>query len=221
MWEIENTARDLWPELFKRKAVMLRAYKSADENGDGLIEEPEFSRLMLYMACYIELYADFEAIDTDGDRRLTEKEFISYYRKLGSKLSDDQLSRAFDQIDGNDGGMILFEEFCNYFAVERMKEMGLQLPKQAPKPKSKPAEKSGRENIASPATGSKDLGSVRSKLASPNLASRSNVVSPSQRRIVKKDAKMVQEMPGNPWKSLNANEVDALFARFDVNNSGK
>jgi Ca2+-binding EF-hand superfamily protein len=114
--EIDKSIREQYPELFKYKAAMMRAYKSADKSGNGFIEEPEFAMILYYLAYYKTLSDEFQKADKDQDKRLTKSEFIHYRRRLGSKESDEQLEREFDEIDTNDGGMILFDEFCEAMA---------------------------------------------------------------------------------------------------------
>lgn len=106
-----------WPGFSGRNAVLLRAYKMADQNKDGFIEQNEFSRFMYFLAIFSDLDLEFQGMDADNDHRIDRDEFVAFYRKIGSRDSDQQLQDKFDEIDSNGRGLILFDEFCEHFAT--------------------------------------------------------------------------------------------------------
>ena len=55
----------------------------------------------------------FDSIDTDDDRRIDIEEFRAGFPLLGLKMNADEV---FAAIDTNNGGIILFIEFCAWFA---------------------------------------------------------------------------------------------------------
>lgn len=91
------------------KPVLLRAYRSADRDGDGFITRSEFPYLYRFLAHYITLWKSFASLDVNGDRRLSRTEFIQAATDIGL---DENIEQAFDEMDANGGGYILFEEFC-------------------------------------------------------------------------------------------------------------
>ena len=56
----------------------------------------------------------FDDIDKDDDRRIDEAEMTAGLKKLGFEVTDQEAKKIFDAIDGNDGGKVLFDEFCKY-----------------------------------------------------------------------------------------------------------
>ena len=56
----------------------------------------------------------FDDIDKDDDRRIDESEMTAGLKKLGFDLTEKEAAKLFDAIDGNDGGKVLFDEFCKY-----------------------------------------------------------------------------------------------------------
>lgn len=51
----------LWP-LFNHKPALMRAYKAADRDGDGLVERREFRRLLHYLVYFNDLWDMFEEV---------------------------------------------------------------------------------------------------------------------------------------------------------------
>ena len=67
------------------------------------------------------LWHKFELIDTDGDRRLTAKEFTSGCRIVGVKLGKVDALAVFESM-AEAGGHILFADFCSYCATAHLGE---------------------------------------------------------------------------------------------------
>merc|ERR1712166_29079 len=105
--------------LLNHKPALMRAYKQTclKEGGDGdaWVEPDEFPQLLLNLFYFNKLFQCFEQVDTDDDRRMDEKEFMQGIDDLGMSLSDDEAKASFDEMDSNDGGIVLFDEFCIWY----------------------------------------------------------------------------------------------------------
>ena len=95
----------------------MQAYKAADVHQDGYIERREFRLLMHYIVIFSNLWSKFSALDSDQDRRIDVSEFIDGCGELGLQLSSTDGKAKFAEIDTNNGGFILFSEFCKWAAV--------------------------------------------------------------------------------------------------------
>jgi len=114
--ELDKGVVELWPHLNHKPAVM-RAYKAADTSGNGWIGKREFKHFLKYLVYFVELWNTFADIDTSDDRRLTKAELVSGGGLIG--LSKGELEHAFDSMDKNKGGYVLFDEFCMYMAKQK------------------------------------------------------------------------------------------------------
>ena len=56
--EIDKAATELWPQ-FNHKPALMRAYRLADSDGDGLVSKREFSGLLRYILYFNELWDKF------------------------------------------------------------------------------------------------------------------------------------------------------------------
>merc|ERR1719203_408074 len=82
---------------------------------DGLVVKKEFKRLLYLIDWCNDVYKAFDAIDTSDDRRVDFEEFIkSTNGVLGLGLDDDELKAAFEEVDADGGGQILFKEFAEW-----------------------------------------------------------------------------------------------------------
>ncbi|KAI9104642.1 hypothetical protein DFS34DRAFT_603928 [Phlyctochytrium arcticum] len=108
--EIDRAVIDVLPQYAKNKPAIMRAYKAADKSRDGFVDKNEFAALIDYLSVYDELYQKFKKMDDDGDRRVSFEEFEKGWAYLG--LAGNDARRAFDAMDKNKGGYILFDEFC-------------------------------------------------------------------------------------------------------------
>lgn len=84
--EIDKGIRDVLnlPELFDAKPVIMRAYQASKNKikaksslGEDYVSRAEFKWTLIYLRFYYELWEDFKAIEVDGDRRISENEFIA------------------------------------------------------------------------------------------------------------------------------------------------
>lgn len=113
--EIDKVIVERFPALNIKPALM-RAYKFADADGNGFITKREFRLLMRSLVYFQQLWRQFAELDTDGDRRIDIDEFRRGSHLLGLDLSPEEVDATFNEIDGSDGGMILFNEFCSYMS---------------------------------------------------------------------------------------------------------
>ncbi|GBB84720.1 hypothetical protein RclHR1_01130015 [Rhizophagus clarus] len=143
--EIDKAVLELYPQFAKNKPVLMRAYKAADITKDGFIELSEFSRLIELLYYYDELYRLFKKLDKNNDNRISFQEFKQERKVFGFEgLSNTELKKAFDEIDTNRGGYLLFEELCIYAAKKKLNSSDASPPvSTGSKPPSRPASIAG------------------------------------------------------------------------------
>jgi hypothetical protein len=71
-----------------------------------------YSLTQASLDCLSTRLRDCQVMDTDNDRRLDFNEFTSALHKLEMKLDSGAAAAEFDKMDSNDGGLVLFDEFC-------------------------------------------------------------------------------------------------------------
>ena len=112
--EIDKAVVTMWPQFDHKKALM-RAYRAADRDDDGFIRRREFAKLLKYIVYFNELWDRFEDIDANHDHRLNLEEFIDGCAAVGLEVQDSDV--AFQELDADGGGFILFDEFCYWCAA--------------------------------------------------------------------------------------------------------
>ena len=122
--EFDKGVRDVLnlPDIFKLKKVILRAFKAAKNKvkssskyGDEFVGWLEFRIILVYLRQYFEYYVMFCRIDSSSDFKISINEFkkaIPTLEKWGIKINDPE--SEFNKIDINNGGVIMFDEFCTY-----------------------------------------------------------------------------------------------------------
>eukprot|EP01052_Picozoa_sp_SAG31_P041413 SAG31_NODE_6272_length_2093_cov_4.616349_2_plen_340_part_01 len=113
--EIDKAIVELYPG-YNHKPALMRAYKAADTDGNGFVTRREFKKLLHFLEYFNDLWGEFEQIDTDGDRRLTLDEFAHASKLVGHAMSPTEAAAEFKTMDENDGGLVLFDEFCVWCA---------------------------------------------------------------------------------------------------------
>lgn len=115
---VEMTAGGAWPDWLNNKPALMRAFQKSKAGVDGhrgdFVEKCEFNDLLLNIFWFNKLWQVFDEIDLDDDRRIDIQEFKKGLGALDLKLSDEEASKTFAQIDTNSGGQVLFVEFCAY-----------------------------------------------------------------------------------------------------------
>lgn len=145
--ELDKGLRDVLriPSLFELKKVSMRAfqaaktkYKSKSKHGDDYLDWMEFRIVLVYLRQYFEYYVMFCRIDKSDDFKVDINEFkkaLGTLESWGVKITDAQAE--FNKIDTNKGGVIMFDEFCEWaikkqldleddddFDDEELKKMG-------------------------------------------------------------------------------------------------
>lgn len=121
--ELEKFTNNLQP-------ILIRAYNAAKtlekkENDDEFIEFVEFRMLLVYIYHYFELMVMYDEIDSSNDRRVSLEEFkkaVPKIEKWGLKIKDPEAT--FKSMDKNGGGIVLFEEFCDFGTKQKLNADG-------------------------------------------------------------------------------------------------
>lgn len=113
--EIDAFAIYTYPLLNKKPALMRAYKKTVQHDADEFVHKDELSNLIQNLFYFNRLYYVFDKIDTDDDQRIDVNEFkVSFpLLKLTGSLKPEAV---FKEIDTNNGGYILFEEFCEWYA---------------------------------------------------------------------------------------------------------
>lgn len=118
--EIDKLVGEKYP-LLNQKPALMRAYKKTTGKGTAastdcdFVEFAELGDLLKNLFYFNRLYHIFDKIDTDDDKRIDLAELKRGFPllKLEGKHNVDEVFRA---IDTNGGGIILFDEFCSWYA---------------------------------------------------------------------------------------------------------
>ena len=109
-------------DLFEAKAAILRAFNFAKDAvpgkskyGADYVEKKEFRIFLVALRQRFEYFMAFKRVDADGDGRIDLGEFMGA-RDLIEKWVGvmDNPEMEFRMIDVNGGGIILFDEFCDW-----------------------------------------------------------------------------------------------------------
>ena len=134
--EVDKAIRDVLqaPALFNSKPAVLRAFQAARRaNGTHVgvrgdyVERSEFRLLLEYLKMYFELYGAFRRIDASDDRKIELKEWrrgVSMLGRWGVRLDPQEVDDEFRRIDVNQGGCILFDEFCDWAIARKLEVEG-------------------------------------------------------------------------------------------------
>jgi len=96
---------------------------------DDYIDKNEFRVLFVYLRHYVELFEIFSSIDTSGDRRVRLQEFqaaLPLLSRWGLKAVaawERNPRAAFAQMDTNDGGVVLFDEFADFVLRNGLRDL--------------------------------------------------------------------------------------------------
>jgi hypothetical protein len=132
--EIDKALRDELriSEIFDCKPVIMRAFQAArasvpprerNHNGD-YVTRATFRVLLFYLKEYFELWQIFTAADTSGDRRIDKGEFANVFSQLkdvwGLEVGAKTAEEAFREVDVNNGGFVLFDEFAHWALLKNL-----------------------------------------------------------------------------------------------------
>ena len=109
-------------DLFDCKPAIIRAHQAAKNkvktkklHGPDYVERSEFRLCLVYLRQYFEYYEAFNRVDTNDDRRINMDEFMGAQEIMERWVGPiENMKAAFDDIDTNNGGMILFREFVRW-----------------------------------------------------------------------------------------------------------
>lgn len=116
--EIDKFVIENFP-LLNNKPALIRAYKKTtlkDGDGDSWVEKKEFRALLSNLFYFNKLFQAFQSLDEDNDRRLDLSEFKKSCFILGLNYTDQEAEAEFNIIDKNNGGIVLFIEFCEWYS---------------------------------------------------------------------------------------------------------
>jgi Ca2+-binding EF-hand superfamily protein len=81
-----------------------------------------------YLVYFNGLWEKFEEIDSSGDRRLTLQEFVEGTRILGMDVTLAEAKCEFADMDMNQHGYVLFDEFCAWCATWQEEQVSRRFP---------------------------------------------------------------------------------------------
>ncbi|KAL7566794.1 hypothetical protein ACA910_019385 [Epithemia clementina (nom. ined.)] len=106
----------LAPQFDLKPAIVLRAFQTADLNGNGHVDKEEFFVFLRLIRYFDNLYYVFSLMDTDGDRHLSRQEFCNAADILGVQGDPHAV---FEEMDEHLLGYIIFDDFCIWMAEHR------------------------------------------------------------------------------------------------------
>jgi len=102
---------------FYHKPALMRAYRASSKvHGDDYVHKSEFPCLLRNIVFFNKLWSVFEGMDENADRHLTFHEFQRGLVALNVPDSTNA-STVFKELDRNNGGVVLFDEFCTWVAA--------------------------------------------------------------------------------------------------------
>ncbi len=154
--EIDKAIVEAFP-AFDHKPALLLAYKAAEPAvyGEASITRSSFARLLQYIVYFNNLWHQFEVIDADGDRRITEDEWVRGCAIVGLKVSAAEARSAFQKmcVDNHaHNGYVLFGWFCEWCARTHHAQARPQEAEPEPQPQPQPQLEVETEPEAEPET---------------------------------------------------------------------
>jgi len=120
--EIDKWVVESYP-ILNHKPALMRAYKRTirEGNGDDWVQKKEFKPLLSALLYFNKIFWLFNETDGD-DRRMNFAEFKRCVNLSGVRMSESEVRAEFSNIDKNHGGIILFDEFCQWFTMKSCPE---------------------------------------------------------------------------------------------------
>jgi len=121
--EIDKWVVEQYP-ILNHKPALIRAQQATLKagNGDDWVEKKEFKLLIVNLFYYNKLFWLFDQADEGKDRRMDFKEFQFCLSMCGVKMGTTKAQSEFAKVDRNGGGLVLFDEFCQYFVSKQCPE---------------------------------------------------------------------------------------------------
>lgn len=121
--EVDKMVVDQYP-LLNHKPALMRAYQATVQGGGGrdFVEKKDFKALLTNLFYYNKLFWVFDQADEGKDRRVDFQEFQFMLTMCGMKMAPAKAKAEFEKCDHNGGGIILFDEFCEYFVQKKCPE---------------------------------------------------------------------------------------------------
>lgn len=121
--EIGGYVKKVFGEELHNAPALMRAYKKTclrDGDGDDWVERNEFPALLRNILYFNRAYVAFDEIDSGDDRRIDFDEFKAGLEHVGlDAMEEEEAKTEFEGMDKNDGGQILFDEFCAWLAEKK------------------------------------------------------------------------------------------------------
>eukprot|EP00439_Symbiodinium_sp_Y106_P067901 s2879_g11.t1 len=120
--EVDDGLKKLLPSPLPRE-VVARAFHAAKAISapvatfsNDYIDEKEFHYFVQYLHHYLQLWSWFCEVDTSCDQRVSIEEFRAALPQLNERLPGDirDAAAAFNEVDADGGGMVLFDEFAHW-----------------------------------------------------------------------------------------------------------
>lgn len=118
MKEVEEAIFKRKAEFNLKPAVIMHAFQRADVNKDGNIGRDEFFCFMRYITYFANLWKVFDTMDMNKDRQLSRQEFFNKAGILDLKFPN----QIWNEMDTNQKGSVVFDEFCFYMAEKHHAE---------------------------------------------------------------------------------------------------
>lgn len=118
--EVEKAVIQRKEQFRLSPTIIMRAFQKTDANGNGSISRGEFFHFIRCINYFQNLLLIFEEIDKDGNRRLSREEFVQAAHILN--VDSSHAEEVFEEMDENNGGYVVFDEFCLWMADKRALE---------------------------------------------------------------------------------------------------
>ena len=122
--EVDKGIRDVLclDAVFDAKPAILRAFTAAKASqkssrgkiGDDYIELKEFRFFLLALRQYFEYWVAFNRVDANHDKKISLTEFVGNSKMIEGWVKMPVGEATFKEIDTNNGGYILFDEFASW-----------------------------------------------------------------------------------------------------------
>ena len=128
--EVDKGIRDVLKidQIFDAKSAIMRAFQIAKNSqkskrgqvGDDYIELREFKFFLLSLRQYFEYWEAFRRADENFDKRISLNEFVSQKDTIEKWVGPINAEEEFKKIDTNNGGFVLFDEFCKWAITKNL-----------------------------------------------------------------------------------------------------